>query len=136
MGQMRNVAAAGRAGAGPLRIPAEFVSSSPLDREALLMLRIGDAKERLVEAWGRAVPVLAPSGHVTADEAREIGVGVAVYAAMAARCGKTPREALSHAEFLGLAPRLIEYWPVTDEGLAALEDLLRETQETLAIRAG
>ncbi|TVR12023.1 MAG: hypothetical protein EA385_00355 [Salinarimonadaceae bacterium] len=112
------------------------LSAIPANREALLMIRIGETKERVIAAWSRAVPVIAPSGHVTVDEAREVGVGVAVYAAMAARYGKTAQEALTHDEFLALLPSLIEYWPVTEEGLVALEDLLAETEAVYAVCAG
>jgi hypothetical protein len=53
------------------------------------------------------------------------GIGAAV---AFAECGKARIEALSCEEFLQLAPQLIEFWPISEEGLSILSNLLWETE--------
>jgi hypothetical protein len=104
------------------------MSGITLDPEMVLVARMRHAKRSLLAAWKRAIGFAAPHGYISADDAYEIGIGETVYGAMLAQCGKTEIEALSSEEFLSLAPRLIEFWPISDEGLSCLSNLLWETE--------
>jgi hypothetical protein len=104
------------------------MSGISLDPEAVLVARLRHVKRALLAAWKRALGYAAPYGYLTIDDADRIGIGEAVYGAMLAECGKARIEALSCEEFLQLAPQLIEFWPISEEGLAILSNLLWETE--------
>jgi len=104
------------------------MSSIALDPEMVVIARMRHAKRSLLAAWRQAIEFAAPHGFISADDAYEIGIGETVYAAMLAQCGKSEIEALSREEFLTLAPKLIEFWPISEEGLACLSNLLWETE--------
>lgn len=106
----------------------ERMSAIKLDPEMILAARLKHVKRSVLAAWRRALHFAAPHGYIAEDEAYQLGIGSTVYCAMLAQCGKTEIEALSSQEFLRLAPRLIEFWPVTDEGLECLSSLLFETE--------
>ncbi len=100
-----------------------------LDPREVLRMRLRDTKSCIINAWHRAVALIAPAGYLCSEDAYDLGIGGQVYAAMAARYAKTPQEALSVEEFLTLAPSLIETWPETEEGLQGLTDLLHELED-------
>lgn len=104
-----------------------------IDPETLLVTRMRHTKQCILVAWHRAIDLIAPAGYISQEEAYDLGIGPQVYAAMAARYGKTDMEALSHAEFLALAPRLIEFWPVSEDGLRALTDMLYELEDVIEL---
>jgi len=104
------------------------MSGITLDPEAVLVARLRHVKRTLLAAWKRALAYAAPCGYLTLDDAYCIGIGEAVYGAMLAQCGKVRIEALSSDEFLQLAPKLIEFWPISEEGLSTLSNLLWETE--------
>lgn len=113
---------------GPPRRAARRRDAVADARETALMIAIAEAKRDVTDAWGEAVRALGSIGHVSCDDALALGVGPQVYAAMAARHGKTALEAMTCAEFLELCPALVEYWPVTEDGLAALLDIAAEAR--------
>ncbi|HSP24258.1 MAG TPA: hypothetical protein VLQ65_03710 [Saliniramus sp.] len=104
------------------------MSGITLDPEAVLVARLRHVKRALLAGWKRALAYAAPTGYLTLDDAYCIGIGETVYGAMLAQCGKARIEALSSEEFLQLAPKLIEFWPISDEGLSVLSNLLWETE--------
>lgn len=97
--------------------------------ETVLLERLQVAKVEVVNAWTRAMEFAAPHGYIAADDAYLIGIGEAVYLALLAHAGNSSIEALSREAFLTLAPRLVETWPATEEGLASLSKLHEETEE-------
>ncbi len=107
----------------------ERMSSIRLPPEMVLAARLRHTKRSLLAAWKRALAFAAPAGYLCRDDAYLIGIGEAVFAAMAAQFGKTEFEALTQQEFLQLAPKLIEFWPISEEGLECLSTLLWETEE-------
>jgi hypothetical protein len=107
----------------------ERMSHIVLEPEMILVARLRHVKRSLLAAWKHSLKYAAPAGYLTAEDARCIGIGELVYRAMIAQCGKTPIEALSVEEFLQLAPKLIEFWPVSEEGLECLSGLLWETED-------
>lgn len=102
-----------------------------VDPREVLLMRLRDTKSCIVSAWRRAVELVAPAGYLCSEDAFDLGVGGQVYAAMAARYAKTPHEALSEAEFMALAPSLIETWPESEQGLQALTELLHELEDLI-----
>jgi hypothetical protein len=109
------------------------MSSIALDPEKILVARLRHAKRALLATWKRALGFAAPQGYLSVDDAYDIGIGETVYCAMLAQCGKTEIEALSSDEFLALAPKLIEFWPISDEGLSCLSNLLWETEAFIEV---
>ena len=107
----------------------ERMSHIILEPEMILIARLRHVKRSLLAAWKRSMKYAAPAGYLTADDARCIGIGELVFRAMIAQSGKTPIEALSVEEFLQLAPKLIEFWPISEEGLVCLSTLLWETED-------
>ena len=105
-----------------------------MDPETVLIARLRHVKRSVLVAWEAAMRFAAPSGYLTADDARRIGIGELVFEAMTAQCGKTPIEALSVREFLRLAPELIAFLPITEEGLQCLSHLLSETRDFIQAR--
>lgn len=116
-----------------LFLALERMSYIILDPQMVLIARLRHAKRSLLAAWARAVEFAAPAGYLTADDAQCIGIGELVFRSMVAQCGKTPIEALSVSEFLQLAPKLIEFWPVSEEGLECLSHLLWETEDFIEL---
>lgn len=106
-----------------------------IDPETVLITRMRHTKQCILAAWNRAIDLVAPAGYISQEEAYDLGIGSQVFAAMAARYGKTDIEALSHAEFLALAPRLIEFWPVSEDGLKALTDMLYELEDVIELHS-
>ncbi|HMB09019.1 hypothetical protein [Saliniramus sp.] len=106
-----------------------------IDPETVLVTRMRHTKQCILAAWDRAIDLVAPAGYIAQEEAYDLGIGSQVYAAMAARYGKTDIEALSHGEFLALAPRLIEFWPVSEDGLKALTDMLYELEDVIELHS-
>jgi hypothetical protein len=106
----------------------ERMTTIRLEPEMVLAARLKHVKRSILAGWKRALHFAAPQGYIAEADAYEIGIGSMVYQAMLAQCGKTDIEALSSAEFLQLAPRLIEFWPVSEEGLACLSSVLFETE--------
>lgn len=104
-----------------------------LEPEMLLVARLRHVKRTLLSAWKRALVYAAPTGYLTAEDARCIGIGEMVFRAMISQCGKTEIEALSAREFLVLAPKLIEFWPISEEGLQCLSNLLWETEDFIEL---
>jgi hypothetical protein len=104
------------------------MSGITLDPEMVLVARLRHVKRALLAGWKRALTYAAPHGYLTIDDAYQIGIGEVVYGAMLAQCGKARIEALSSEEFLQLAPKLIEFWPISEEGLSTLSNLLWETE--------
>lgn len=102
-----------------------------VDPREVLLMRLRDTKSCIIAAWHRAVELVAPAGYLCSEDAYDLGVGGQVYAAMAARYAKTPQEALSVAEFMALAPSLIETWPESEQGLQALTELLYELEDLI-----
>jgi hypothetical protein len=100
---------------------------------SILLERLQVAKVEVVDAWTRAMEFAAPRGYIAADDAYLIGIGEAVYLALLAHAGNSPIEALSREAFLRLAPRLVETWPATEDGLASLSKLRDETEEFIRL---
>ncbi len=109
------------------------MSGIALDPEMVLVARLRHVKRALLAGWKRALAYAAPYGYLTLEDAYCIGIGEAVYGAMLAQCGKARIEALSSEQFLQLAPRLIEFWPISEEGLSTLSNLLWETEAYIEV---
>ncbi len=106
-----------------------------IDPETVLVTRMRHTKQCILAAWNRAIDLVAPAGYISQEEAYDLGIGCQVFGAMAARYGKTDIEALSHGEFLSLAPKLIEFWPVSEDGLKALTDMLYELEDVIELHS-
>ena len=109
------------------------MARSALNPETILVTRMRHTRQCILAAWHRAIDLVAPAGYISQEEAYDLGIGPQVFASMAARYGKTEIEALSHAEFMAVAPRLIEYWPVSEDGLRALTDMLHELEDVIEL---
>ena len=113
----------------------DCMARSAQNPETVLVTRMRHTRHCIIAAWTRAVGLVAPAGYISQEEAYDLGIGAQVFASMAARYGKTEIEALSHAEFMAVAPRLIEYWPVTEDGLRALTDMLHELEDVIELHS-
>jgi len=107
------------------------MAARTLDPKALLTTRSDHTRQCILAAWNRAIRLVAPAGYISREDAYDLGIGAQVFDAMVARHGKTDIEALSHGEFMALAPQLIASWPVNEDALAALTDLLHELEDLI-----
>ena len=95
------------------------------------MARIEQSKATLTRLWPAAFDALATSGTIGEAEAYELGIGAGVYAIMLEQLGIEPGGRMSRDVFLGISPRLILFWPLTEAGLQSLLGLIREAKSAI-----
>lgn len=101
--------------------------------QARLAATVEAAKARLVACWSCALDRIVPAhGAVDAAVSRRLGLSSEVHAALCADLGIARDGAIPRADFHDALPRLVRFWPLTEEGLATLEALERVAASTLA----
>jgi acyl carrier protein len=89
------------------------------------------AKKELLRLWPLGFESLAPEGAIDEQRIREIGIGTDVFIAMLDACGRSAPSLLMRDEFMDLAPKLIQFWTVSDQNLRNLYGLIHETRQVI-----
>jgi hypothetical protein len=89
------------------------------------------AKKELLRLWPLGFDSLAPDGLIDEERIRDIGIGADVFHAMLDACGRIAPSLLMREEFIDLAPKLIQFWTVSDQNLRSLYGLIHETRQAL-----